>query len=62
MPNTEIDTTNYQMVGGRGDEIIVLSPKQVMTKREAILHAAWLVVLADDNDEFDSVLRAVEHT
>lgn len=53
------DVTNHQLVGVLGDDIIVMLPWKRMTKHEALLHAAWLVTLADDADEFDDILDAV---
>lgn len=61
-PLDEIETFNAQFVGVQGDKIIVMMPKQTMTKTEALTHAAWLVTLADDDDEFQSVLTAVHNT
>ena len=58
----EIDTFNDQFVGVNADGIVVLSPKQRMTKPEALRHAAWLVALADDDGEFADVLAAVQNT
>lgn len=54
-----------QMVGCSGDAIVVMLPKRSMTKAEALMHAAWLVALADDsddNEEFKAVLAAVHAT
>lgn len=59
------ETFNAQMVGVSGDRIVVMMPKSSMTKAEALMHAAWLVALADnseDNAEFKSVLDAVNAT
>jgi len=59
----EIDTTNLQLVCLTGDDKIgVMMPRQKMTKQEALVHAAWLVVLADENDNFQKVLAAVKNT
>ena len=38
---------------------MILKPKQVMTKQEALVHAAWIVALADDKDEFERILEDV---
>jgi hypothetical protein len=57
-----IDTVNHQLVGVLGDEIVVMLPWKRMTKPEALAHAAWLVALADDADEFDDILAAVQNT
>lgn len=43
------DTFNAQMVGVSGDRIVVMMPKSAMTKAEALMHAAWLVALADNS-------------
>jgi hypothetical protein len=64
----EIDTSNDQMVGsqgnGTGQDIIVMFPKQRMTKAEALRHAAWLVAIADDygSPQFPAILEAVNRT
>jgi hypothetical protein len=54
--------SNAQCAGVRGDVIVVAFPKTHMTKREALTHAAWLVALADDGDEFPAVLAAIRQT
>lgn len=53
---------NKFLVGVAGDAIVVLRPSSQMTKAEALLHAAWLVALADDNNEFSKILEAVQNT
>jgi hypothetical protein len=57
-----IDTVNHQLVGVLADEIVVMLPWKRMTKPEALAHAAWLVILADDADEFDDILAAIQNT
>lgn len=39
--------------------ILIAKPKQVMTKQEALIQAAWIVALADDKDEFERILEDV---
>lgn len=59
----EIDVTNSQLVGGNGaGEIVVAMPRARMTRDEALRHAAWLVAVADVDDEFPAVLAAVRST
>lgn len=58
----DIDTTNYQAVGVRGSQIVVLKPRLIMSPAEAIIHAAWLVVLSGLEDEFLKTLVAVKNT
>jgi hypothetical protein len=59
----QIETRNDQFAGVRGDGLVVIAmSRAVMTKTEALRHAAWLVALADDNDEFAQVLAAVRST
>lgn len=41
-----MEATNDQMVGVRGDKIVVVLPKTEMTREEAVRHACWLLVLA----------------
>ena len=62
-----IDIFNKQMVGGFGTgstaKILVALPKQIMSKKEALVHAAWLVCLAEDEEgQFDEILQAVKNT
>lgn len=60
MSGPAIDPANAQYVGrnGRG-EISVAMPRSLMTRQQALAHAAWLVTLADDDDEFAAYLAAV---
>ena len=60
----EIDTGNYQLVGMRGDKVVVLSPTSVMTKGQALAHAAFLVLMAEDYEgtEFMRYLEAIRST
>lgn len=67
MPD-DIDVGNYQAVavaGGQKQRIVVMAPWVRMTNEQALVHAAWLVALADesdDNAEFKRVLAAVQNT
>ena len=58
------DVTNEQMVGAqaKGDTVTILLPKRTMTRRQALVHAAWLVAVADRDDEFPAYLEAVRST
>jgi hypothetical protein len=62
---TEIDSTfdasNVFLLGVRGDYVNVgLPPRGEMTKKQALLLAAWLVVISgDDMTAFAKVLNAV---
>jgi hypothetical protein len=59
----QIETINDQVVGGHGDEIVILAPKHRMTRAEALRHAAWLAAIADPaGDDFAEVLAAVRST
>jgi hypothetical protein len=60
---TEIDTWNHQFVSLNGaNNVVVLRPQQIMTKQEALVHAAWLVaVSAPEDGEFERVLAAVQN-
>jgi hypothetical protein len=60
---TGIDPANAQFVGRNGSgEIIVLMPRVSMTREEALVHAAWLVAIAEGEDEFSDYLSAVRGT
>lgn len=59
----EIDTGNDQLVGRSGDGTVsILLPLRRMTRQQALRHAAWLVAIADDNDEFPAILSVVRST
>lgn len=69
VPKYEGDVTNCQLVANgpddRGDKIFIMSPSPLMSKREALVHAAWIVALADQSENFEEfrrVLRAVLET
>lgn len=57
-----MDTTNKYMVSALGDRLLILNPpKNTISKDDALLLAAWLVVLADPaEEEFEAVLFAVQ--
>jgi hypothetical protein len=55
-----IEVNNTQMVGCRGDDkIVIMNPKQIMTRHETLELAAYLVVLADHENEFPQYLKVV---
>jgi hypothetical protein len=58
-PTAGIETANDQLVGKRGDHIIVMAPNIAMTPTEALRHAAWLVAVTGDDDQFAEILAAV---
>lgn len=59
-----IDTTNKFMVGVLGERIVI--PRLgTMTKAEALNLAAYLVVLADNDEDaptFDELVEAIQNT
>jgi hypothetical protein len=59
VPEDGPDTTNDSFVGVQGDRIVILRPRARMTKPEALRLAAWLVVLADEDQQFSVLLDAV---
>jgi hypothetical protein len=58
------DVPNAQFVGGNGlGQVVVTMPRNVMTRAEALAHAAWLVSIADPGGEdFARYLAAVRST
>jgi hypothetical protein len=58
----EIDPTNAQLAGRQGDQVVVVLPRGRMSREEALTHAAWLVTLAEGEDEFGAYLKAVQGT
>jgi hypothetical protein len=57
-----IDTTNDSLVGILGDGIVIAKMRPRLTKAEALRLAAWIVAIADDDDEFPKLLQAVQNT
>lgn len=70
MTTAAIDPINAQGVGAQGGDVIVSFPEHRMTPTQALLHAAWLVTIAEttgllagqDLPTFDDVLEAVRNT
>lgn len=59
---SEIDTSNKCFVGVHGDNLTIMRPPQgLISKPDALLLAAWLVALADDDGQFPAVLEAVQN-
>jgi hypothetical protein len=52
---------NEFMVGVRGDEIHIMRSPSMISKEQALVLAAWLVALADDNDEFEEIRLQVNN-
>jgi hypothetical protein len=62
VPQFEGDITNSQAVSSIEGEVRVLAPKARMPRREALVHAAWIVALGDESDnftQFRAILKAV---
>lgn len=46
-----MDTFNQFLVGTKADGIVIMAPPQrVLTKEEALMFAAWIIVQATDGD------------
>lgn len=60
----EMDTFNKHMVGVRGDDIVIMNPPRMpMSKTDALIFAAWIVTLADEDETgFQKALEAVHQT
>lgn len=57
------DTMNKYMVGSSASGVYVMAPlPQWFKKADALNLAAWLVAIADDNDEFPELLEAIKNT
>ncbi len=56
-----MDTHNKFMVGVQGERIVImLPPTGPISKRDALMFAAWIVTLADDNADFTNFLAQVQ--
>jgi hypothetical protein len=62
VPKYEGNTLNFCGVGARGDSIVVLKPQTEMPKIAALIHAAQIVAIADQSENFVTfrgILKAV---
>ncbi len=60
-----IDTTNkFLVAAGAGDRVVILAPpRTAITYADALLFAAWLVAVAQQQPgEFEAVLQAVNES
>lgn len=60
-----IEAFNRHAVGMRGDKVVIIDPPRApMTKEEALMFAAWIVLQATDFDErkFQAYIEAVKAT
>lgn len=56
-----VDLSNKHMVSvGAGDQLMfLLPPVRPMSKEQALVTAAWLVALADDDNQFQAIYEKV---
>lgn len=54
-----LDVRNCQLATTNGDKIVVVWPSVSMDYHQALVHAAWLVALVDDDERFHKILAAV---
>jgi hypothetical protein len=57
-----IDMMNKFMVGVQGERISIGNPQPFMSRSDALNLAAWLVAVADLDNEFALVLDKVRNT
>lgn len=55
------DGDNVFFVSVKGDNIVVMRHFSEITKTDALNLAAWLVTMADTNDEFGLMLEKVQN-
>lgn len=56
----ERDLSNALCVGRRGDGLVTVAlPQAVMSRERALVHAAWLVLVADGELEIGGILAAI---
>jgi len=57
------DIINRQLVGVSADGLLVVRPQLRMTSEKALVHAAWLVALAEEQEgQFQEILNRVKNT
>lgn len=60
---SDVNVMNAQLVGTNGENISVQLPAAVMSKDSALVHAAWLALLADSSDaRFAAILAKCANT
>ena len=59
---TELETFNKFGVSASAEGLVILTWQRRITKADALILAAWLVALADDDDTFPALLKAVQST
>lgn len=65
VPKFEGNITNVQGVSMNGDDVVIQVPLIQMSRQNALVHAAWLIALADESEnftEFRGILKAVLET
>jgi hypothetical protein len=59
-PGQERDLSNAQLAGRNGyGEISLALPRIRMTRDEALVHAAWLVIIAGGELEISGIIAAI---
>lgn len=59
-PRPERDLSNAQFAGVNGyGQVVILMPRVRMTRDQALVHAAWLVLLAQGEDEISGIITAI---
>lgn len=53
---------NESIVALQGENVIIMNPRTVMTREQALNLAAWIVAIADREGEFNDTLRQVLNT
>lgn len=58
-----LETGNKFMIGVQGESLIPMMPlPRKLSKADALNLAAWLVALADEDDQFAALLERVKNT
>ena len=58
----DIDITNWWMVGANGrGAVSLVNPPLALSRENALVLAAWLVAVADRDDQFAAILNRVRN-
>lgn len=62
MGEPEIDPTNQFLIAAQGEDLIFMRPPRRMTRAQALVLAAWIVLIVGDDALWQRTVEAVQNT